>query len=307
MERPLTDHEKSDARRQAYEAWTKEMEAMHPLPEQPLSAPTPPLVRKLLMGIIASVPLILMFIMFTAVVVSADKTFEMFSATAASSNNVIWTTIIGGAAVILVEGSLVYVGFAKRAERLRDPSKRRRVMSVATIWQGVKVRLGMQAPPSHYEIGDRSLSTLGQLTFFVVICTNIVAVIFPYIVEWETSGNVEMTTSKYMTLFIGFVIGIIAPFGLHASGEQVAEHAFRLYAEDQERRQLSAQDNYRKWLLSQWEAVAEERITQALHRKFIMKNKMGLKESSPYLLVASNEEEEEGVSIDAFPLSDYKQ
>jgi hypothetical protein len=98
-------------------------------------------------------------------------------------------------------------------------------------------------------------------------------------------------------------MGVVAPFALHSVGSQLAHLSYDLYRQENDRIRSELEAAWREDIDRRWAEEAEERTRMALHRKFLVENKLGLDAGSPYLLLGNGQEGDvEAVPFDNSPM-----
>jgi len=297
--KPLTPHQEAEARGQAYKAYLKEMETRHPKPKPAIRdlVHDNPVINKALVRAIATMPAFLMLILVSSMVISADKTYAAFSGVAAN-DGWFWTQTIGILGVVMTEGSMVYVAFAATRQRLQHGLERR-VITLPAILQGFKVRLGLAPVPDYDQMPDTSLQRYSKLVFALVLCSNVFTAAMPVL---ETS-LASMATLDLLKLGFAVFMGVVAPFALHSVGSQLAHLSYDLYRQENDRIKSELEAAWRAEIDRRWTEEAEERTRWALHRKFLVENKLALDAGSPYLLLGNGQEGDvETVHFDNSPM-----
>ncbi len=284
--KPLTPHQEAEARSQAYQAYIKEMETRFPKPKPSTRdlVHDNPVVIRTLVGAISIMPTFLALILISSMIISADKTYAAFSGVAANEGW-FWTKTIGILGVVMTEGSMVYVAFAATRQRLQHGLERR-VITLPAILQGFKVRLGLAPVPDYDQMPDTSLQRYSKLVFALVLCANVFTAAMPVL---ETS-LASMTTLDRLKLGFAVFMGVVAPFALHSVGSQLAHLSYDLYRQENDRIRSELEAAWREEIDRRWAEEAEERTRMALHRKFLVENKLGLDAGSPYLLLGDGQE-----------------
>ena len=297
--KPLTPHQEAEARSQAYQAYIKEMETRFPKPKPSTRdlVHDNPVVIRTLVGAISIMPTFLALILISSMIISADKTYAAFSGVAAN-DGWFWTKTIGILGVVMTEGSMVYVAFAATRQRLQHGLERR-VITLPAILQGFKVRLGLAPVPDYDQMPDTSLQRYSKLVFALVLCANVFTAAMPVL---ETS-LASMTTLDLLKLGFAVFMGVVAPFALHSVGSQLAHLSYDLYRQENDRIRSELEAAWREDIDRRWAEEAEERTRWALHRKFLVENKLGLEAGSPYLLLGNGQEGDvEAVPFDNSPM-----
>jgi len=297
--KPLTPHQEAEARSQAYQAYVKEMETRFPKPKPSTRdlVHDNPVVIRTLVGAISIMPTFLALILISSMIISADKTYAAFSGVAAN-DGWFWTKTIGILGVVMTEGSMVYVAFAATRQRLQHGLERR-VITLPAILQGFKVRLGLAPVPDYDQMPDTSLQRYAKLVFALVLCANVFTAAMPVL---ETS-LASMTTLDLLKLGFAVFMGVVAPFALHSVGSQLAHLSYDLYRQENDRIRSELEAAWREDIDRRWAEEAEERTRMALHRKFLVENKLGLDAGSPYLLLGNGQEGDvEAVPFDNSPM-----
>jgi hypothetical protein len=292
--KPLTPHQEAEARNQAYSAFLKEMETRHPRP-QPSTRDLVhdnPHIAKALVGSISLMPLFLAVILASAMLISADKTFRAFSGAAANPGWV-WTRMVGVLGVLMAEGALVYAAFAKTRQRLQKGLPRQ-VMTLPSLLRGLKVRLGLAPVPDYDELPDSSLAWFSRLVFVLILAANVFTATLPLL---EAAGP-AMTLVDWLRLGFAVFMGLVAPFALHSVGSQMAHLSFELYQEDRERLKRELEKDWQKEMDQRWEALEDELTRRALHRQYLVVNRLEGDAPSPYLLVAGEEGQVQAVPFE---------
>jgi len=297
--KPLTPHQEAEARSQAYQAYIKEMETRFPKPKPSTRdlVHDNPVVIRTLVGAISIMPTFLALILISSMIISADKTYAAFSGVTAN-DGWFWTKTIGILGVVMTEGSMVYVAFAATRQRLQHGLERR-VITLPAILQGFKVRLGLAPVPDYDQMPDTSLQRYSKLVFALVLCANVFTAAMPVL---ETS-LASMTTLDLLKLGFAVFMGVVAPFALHSVGSQLAHLSYDLYRQENDRIKSELEAAWREEIDRRWAEEGEERTRMALHRKFLVENKLGLDAGSPYLLLGDGQEGDvEAVPFDNSPM-----
>lgn len=285
----LTPKEKAQVIARTYEAFREETSVFVPPPDvsgADLIHENKKIVN-VLMGIISIMPIFLAIIMASAVLISADKTFSAFQH--GSANQIgMWPMVIGLCGVLLAEGSLIYVAFAKRRERLMA-NKSRQVFTVPSLFRAIKVRLGFAKPLNWDEIGDTSLTHFSRMIFALVLTGNVFTSIMPLLIQYEINGRIQLDFVGQMALGFGLFLGAVAPFALHLVGEQLADMSYRYYTIERNKLKAELMKDWDRYVQDRWHVEADERLRKALHNAFVSKNKLALSDESPYLLGAGSE------------------
>lgn len=284
--KPLTPHQEAEARGPAYQAYLKEMETRFPKPKPAMRdlVHDNPVINKALVRAISTMPAFLMLILVSSMIISADKTYAAFSGVAAN-DGWFWTQTIGILGVVMTEGSMVYVAFAATRQRLQHGLERR-VITLPAILQGFKVRLGLAPVPDYDQMPDTSLQRYSKLVFALVLCANVFTAAMPVL---ETS-LASMAMLDLLKLGFAVFMGVVAPFALHSVGSQLAHLSYDLYRQENDRIKSELEAAWRAEIDRRWTEEAEERTRWALHRKFLVENKLALDAGSPYLLLGNGQE-----------------
>ncbi len=308
----LTEKEEAQAKAAAYQAFQDEMGYRFPKPQASIKdlVHENRLVSKALCAAISFMPAILGLIMASSLVISADRTFKAFS-DAATSDYWLWATLIGLLGVVMTEGSLVFSEFAAVRQRLQKGLKRR-VVTLPTLFEGLWIRLGrkpswqagrltwLPAQPLDYdEMPDTGLEHFARLVFLLVLVANVFTATFP-ILEHYGTNFADMGGVELLSLAFAVFIGVCAPLTLKIVGAQMAQMSFEMYRKEQEQQQRNYDEEWRTEMDRRWQTVEEEMAQRALHRAFIVKNKLSLDAPSPYLLLTSGEED---APVEAVPLA----
>jgi hypothetical protein len=292
--KPLTPHQEADARAQAYTAFLKEMEIRHPRPEPSTGdlVHDNPTIAKALGGSISLMPLFLAGILVSSMLISADKTFKAFSG-AAANRGWFWTTLIGVLGIVMTEGAMVYVAFAKTRQRLQKGLPRQ-VVTLPSLVRGIKVRLGLAPVPDYDQLPDSSLAWFSRLIFVLILAANIFTATLPLL---KGAGPV-MTLVDWLELVFAVFMGAVAPFALHSVGSQMAHLSFELFQETTERLKRELDEQWHGEMDQRWAAVEEELTRRALHRQYLVVNRLEGDAPSPYLLVSGEEGEVQAVPFE---------
>lgn len=271
--KPLTPKEQVEAEKRAFDAHRQRIEMYYNLPEISINeiAQTPDGVKRVIMNLIVLVPLTVAIAMFAALAISADKTFALFSQHAASSSGIVWRYFIGAMAVLMIDGSLIYIGFAKRLERIRKGTQRK-VVTLWSIVRSIGVRIGIVKPLGWDDLEDTNLNRIGGMIFVLALGVNIAAYVYPQLQAFEASQHYSLMPSEIMLLGLSIFMGIAAPFVLETTGEQIATYGHRFFEEESKKRTEQARQQIREVVEATWTEVKETAIQQEVNRALALKN-----------------------------------
>jgi len=234
------------------------------------------------------IPGFLALIMFTAIFLSADRTFAAFQG-AAAHDFWVWSAFVGLLGVIFTEGSLVFAEFAAVRNRLQR-NLPRQVWTVPKFFRGIGVRLGLQKPLDYGEMPDTNLERFATMVFVLVLAANVFVATMP-LLEANGTAWADMTTLAQIKLGFAIFMGVVAPFGLKFVGGQLAELSYSLYEQQRVEMRQNMQRRWKDDLMDLWEQEGPKIIAQTLHTAYVTKNKLPPGEQSPYLLMAGEDEE----------------
>ncbi len=297
---PLTPLEKTREEERAYQAWLAQRKIYKPPPE-PSSRDIVhdnPYITRALTWAVSVIPALLALIMLTAVFISADRTFAAFQG-AAAHQATLWASFIGLLGVVFTEGSLVMAEFASVRSRLQRNTPRQ-VWTLPRFFRGIAVRLGLKEPLDYNEMPDTNLERFASMVFVLVLAANVFVATMPML---ETNGTSWAAMTDLARIKLGFAIfmGVVAPFGLKFVGAQLAQLSYSLYEQQRAEMRQEMQERWRQDLMQVWEVDGPRIVAEALHSRYLQKNKLPEGSRSPYLLVAGEDEEGEP-SVQALPL-----
>lgn len=249
-------------------------------------------VMQVLTDAVSVLPAILGVVMLASIVVSLDKTAAAFHAAVANKDALwgAWAAVVAIAGVVMADAALVVAEFALVRDQLKKALPRQ-VWTVKSLVRSVKVRLGMTEPLNYHQMQDPTLKFYSQFVFWLVIAANVYAV--------TRAGNVHSLGDVNFETGLLLFVGIAGALSLRFIGQQLAHTVYELVAE---RKRVEAHDLYDAWrqeMNALWEAEGPRLVQEALHERFIRKNKLPPGVPSPYVLMAS---EEDG-ALDAVPLA----
>ncbi len=293
---PLTPLEKTREEERAYQAWLARIRIYKPPPE-PGKSDLISDNRKVMDWLIAAVgwlPLILAIVGIAAAVVSMDKTAAAFEASVAHKDGLwgLWAYTVALCAVVMVDLALVVAEFALVRDMLRKGLKRQ-VWNLRGVWRAIRVRLGIEDPLDYHEMPDSSLQFYANFLNVLVIAANVYAV--------TRTGNInspgDITWESGLLIFTG----IAGALSLRFIGRQLSHIVYDLAAEKRELQKQEMQEKWRQDLMQMWEVDGPRIVAEALHSRYLQKNKLPEGSGSPYLLLAGEDEEGEP-SVQALPL-----
>lgn len=298
---PLTPLEQTRAEKKAYDAWLEKQAIYNPAPEPDSRdiVHDNPAVTRALAWAVSMIPVFLALIMFSAMFISADRTFTAFSGAAAHGLPV-WAGFIGLLGVIFTEGSLIFAEFAAVRSRLQR-NLPRQVWTVPKFMRAVAVRLGLKNPLDYDEMPDNNLERFSSMVFVLVLAANVFVATMP-LLEANGTAWAVMTDLARIKLLFAIFMGVVAPFGLKFVGGQLAELSYSLYAQQRADMRLEMQKQWKAEMMSMWEQEGPQIVAQALHATYARKNGLPPGAQSPYLLMTGMDEEGKP-EIQATPLA----
>ena len=180
---------------------------------------------------------------------------------------------------------MVYVAFAATRQRLQKGLPRR-VVTPPSLLRGLKVRLGLVPVPDYDELPDSSLTWFSRLIFVLILAANVFTATLPLL---EATGP-AMTMVDWLRLGFAVFMGVVAPVALHSIGSQMAHLSFGLYQENTERLKRELDQHWQQEMNQRWAAVEDEPTRRALHRQYLVVNRLEGDAPSPYLLASGEEE-----------------
>lgn len=304
----LTPHDRAKAEEMAWNGFVEQQKIYSPPPKSLGIADiiNNRKVMNFLTKTVSFTPALLIVALAAAITVSLDKTAFAFHASVANSIQIsgfdVWGLLVAAAAVIMVDASMAIAEF----ELVRDMLSKglhRKVWSLADGVGALWMRIGykpvkrgqkrewtrVQAPDYH-EVEDGTLKFWNHFLFFIAIIANVYAV-------RETTGIALNSFSDLAQLGLSdwllLATGIAGALTIRMVSRIVAHKSY-----ESARRQetLENQELERRWkdqLLEVWQqaGVGEELVRQALHRAFLVKNRLPPDAESPFLLTAGIDEE----------------
>ena len=238
----LTVAEREAARRQAYRAIRTTLRKRRPVPGDFLDADAPwweRAVASVLHGARFSIVVIALAAGLASAIRNVAAVYDNYHAAGTSPPVAVLASL---AFVASVEAALFVVALARHGIQMRRRAANapRRVASLADLWRGLRVRLGLAAPLPYAELPERDgLGVVLAMAFAFAVTANLAVALAPALAETHEplqvflAGLAARPAAEQVQLALDLALALLPPALALVGGELTARFAAE-YAADAE-------------------------------------------------------------------------